>query len=41
MHALVAQAVERKARLVAPADNLGLLDLVVRLKPQPLYPDTP
>jgi hypothetical protein len=37
MHALVAQAVEGQARLVEPANDLGLLHLVVRVEPEPLY----
>jgi hypothetical protein len=36
MRALVTQAVKSEARAIAP-DNLGLLDLVVRLEPEPLY----
>jgi hypothetical protein len=35
MHALAAQAVKGEARLGSPSDNLGLLDLVVRLEPEP------
>jgi hypothetical protein len=36
MHALVTQAVEDKARAIAP-DNLGLQYLVVPLQPEPRY----
>ena len=35
MHALVAQAVEGETRLVEPANDLGLLHLVVPLEPEP------
>src|SRR5262249_10264656 len=34
---VVAKAMERKARAGAPADDLGLLNLVMRLQPEPLY----
>lgn len=32
MDALVAQTMEREARIIAPAKDLGLLDLVIRLE---------